>query len=71
MTQVSFTSGELMDIISLLEAKMVSLQEKEPTTVNEFTAAYYGSIQSQFEHLLEKVKEMQPENRVANLVLAA
>jgi hypothetical protein len=62
-TQVSFTSGELMDIISLLEGKI--------TITDDYTAAYYGSIQQQFEHLLDKVKEMQPENRVAHLVLAA
>ena len=63
MTQISFTSGELMDIIALLEGKI--------TMTDDFTAAYYGNIQQQFEHLLDKVKEMQPENRVAHLVLAA
>ena len=66
MTQISFTSGELMDIISLIENKSESVYLEDPQL-----SAYYGNIQQQFEHLLEKVKEMQPENRVANLVLAA
>jgi hypothetical protein len=66
MTQISFTSGELMDIISLLDRKSVSVYLEDPQL-----SAYYGNIQQQFEHLLDKVKEMQPENRVAHLVLAA
>ena len=67
MTQVSFTSGELMDIISSLDLNIEAAEQDDDYPL----AAYYGSIQSQFEHLLVKVNEMQPENRVANLVLAA
>jgi hypothetical protein len=67
MTQVSFTSGELMDIISSLDLNIEAAEQDDDYQL----AAYYGNIQQQFEHLLEKVKEMQPENRVANLVLAA
>jgi hypothetical protein len=65
MTQLSFTSGELMDIIVMLEDKIVSFEFDE----DYYTAAYYGNIQQQFETVLAKVKEMQPENRVAFLVM--
>lgn len=66
MTHISFTSGELMDIISTLEDKVETLEE----SADFHLAAYYYSIIDQLDLIVEKVKDFQPENRVANLVLA-
>lgn len=64
MTHISFTSGELMDIMHVLSIKC----QKE---TNPHLAAYYGKMYQQFEMILEEVNKMQPENKVANLILAA
>jgi hypothetical protein len=68
MTSISFTSGELLDIIKALEYYEDDAyfnQEDAPL------ASYYLSMQNQFELVLDKLYELQPEKRVANLVLAA
>jgi hypothetical protein len=66
MTHISFTSGEILDIISTLEDKAEKLEES-----GQFTLAnYYYNIIEQFDRITEKVWDFQPENRVANLVLA-
>ena len=66
MTQVSFTSGELFDIISALEDKAENLEESANFTL----ANYYYNIIEQLDKITEKLEDFQPENRVANLVLA-
>ena len=68
MTFISFTSGELLDIIKALEyyEDDAYFNQNDPQL-----AAYYMSMQNQFELVLEKLSELQPEKRVANLVLAA
>lgn len=66
MTQISFTSGELLDIISTLEDKVENLEE----SANFALASYYYNIIDQFDRITEKLEEFQPENKVANLVLA-
>lgn len=66
MTSISFTSGEILDIISSLEDKAENLEES-----GQFTLAnYYYNMIDQFDRISEKLKDFQPENRVANLVLA-
>jgi len=67
MTQVSFTSGELLDIISALEDKAENLEESANFTL----ANYYYNIIEQLDKITEKLEDFQPENRVANLVLIA
>jgi molecular chaperone GrpE (heat shock protein) len=67
MTSISFTSGELMDIIDTLEEKIISLEDQDEVNL----AAYYGRIQDQFRTILDKVQEKVPEYRVAELVLTA
>lgn len=67
MTQVSFTSGELLDIISTLEDKVENLEESANFTL----ASYYYNIIDQFDRIVEKMEDFVPENRVANLVLTA
>ena len=67
MTSISFTSGELLDIISALEDKAENLEE----SANFHLAAYYYNIIDQLDRITEKLEQFQPENRVANLVLIA
>jgi excinuclease UvrABC nuclease subunit len=67
MTQISFTSGELLDIISALEDKAENLEESANFTL----ANYYYNIIEQLDKITEKLEDFQPENRVANLVLIA
>ncbi len=66
MTSISFTSGELLDIISALEEKEDALYLAE----NKHLASYYLSMQNQFQLIYDKLQEFPGENRVANLVLA-
>jgi excinuclease UvrABC nuclease subunit len=66
MTSISFTSGELLDIISTLEDKAENLEE----SANFHLAAYYYNIIDQLDRITEKLEQFQPENKVANLVLA-
>lgn len=66
MTSISFTSGEILDIISTLEDKAEKLEESAQFTL----ANYYYNMIEQFDRISEKLEDFQPENRVANLVLA-
>lgn len=66
MTSISFTSGELLDIISALEIKL-SLAE---TAGDSHLAMYYFDMQNQFQRIYDKLQDFVPENRVANLVMA-
>ena len=68
MKQITLTSGELMDIISLINNSSIKAHEYEL----DYLAKYYYKIGQQFQELLEYVQETQiPENRVANLILSA
>lgn len=66
MTSISFTSGELLDIVSALEVKLNQAEIEG----NSHLAMYYFTIQNQFQRVYDKLQEFVPENRVANLVLA-
>lgn len=67
MTHISFTSGEILDIISALE-------DKENHAYDELNdphlATYYMNLASQFHRIHDRLQGFIPENRVANLVLA-
>jgi len=67
MTQISFTSGELLDIIDVLVEKENALFRAD----NHQLAAYYLNIIQQFELICDKLKERPGEDRVAHLVLAS
>ncbi len=67
MTSLSLTSGQIKDIISALE----KCENDAYFNKNDaHLADYYLSMQNQFELVLDKLYEVQPEKRVANLVLA-
>ena len=65
MTSISFTSGELLDIISALEEKENALYLAE----NYQLSAYYMNLGVQFQKVYDKLQELAGEKRVAKLVL--
>jgi hypothetical protein len=68
MTTISFTSGELLDIMKALEY----YEDDAYYNQNDAQlASYYLSMQNQFQRIYEKLQELPGEDRVANLVLAA
>jgi hypothetical protein len=66
MTQISLTSGEILDIISVFCDKEQAVYENDP-----HLSAYYLKIAQQFEGVYNKLQELPGEERVANLILAA
>jgi hypothetical protein len=67
MTSISFTSGEILDIISALEEKEIALYDAD----DKHLAAYYMQMGAQFQRVYDRLQDVVPEKRVANLVLAA
>jgi hypothetical protein len=65
MTSVSFTSGQLLDIISALEEKENALYDAD----NKHLAAYYMNLGVQFQRVYDRIQNLQPEKRQATLVL--
>ncbi len=65
MTTISFTSGELLDIISALDDIGDNCMQAD----NVHLASYYAKLSQQFEIIYDKVQGFVPENRVANLAL--
>lgn len=67
MTSISFTSGELLDIISALEIK----EDQVYDSGDHQLAAYYMNLSNQFNRIYDRLQDKVPEHRVAELVLAA
>lgn len=67
MTSISFTSGELMDIISALEVR----ENQAYDGGDPHLAAYYMHMAAQFERINDRLSERPGEYRVAELVLTA
>lgn len=67
MTSISFTSGEIFDIISALYEKEISAAKSGDHQLS----AYYLNMIQQFQLISEKLKELPGEKRVAHLVLSA
>jgi hypothetical protein len=67
MTTISFTSGELLDIISALDDIGDNCMQAD----NVHLASYYAKLSQQFEIIYDKVQGFVPEDRVANLTLIA
>lgn len=66
MTSISFTSGEILDIIQALSDKGSAAEDAG----DYHLSAYYLHIVQQFEEVVYKLNDLPGENRVANLVLA-
>lgn len=67
MTSVSFTSGQLLDIISALEEKEDALYDAEEHQL----AAYYMNLGVQFQRVYDRIKDRAGEQQVAEMVLVA
>ena len=67
MTSISFTSGELLDIISALEIK----EDQAYDSGDRLLAIYYMELANQFNRIYDCLQDKVPEYRVAELVLAA
>ena len=67
MTQLSFTSGELYDIISALQL----VEEGVYDDGDHQGAAYYQNMIQKFQLICDKLQERVGEDKVAQLVLAA
>lgn len=67
MTTISFTSGQIMDIISALGEKENQIYDAG----DKHLAAYYMNMGAQFERVYDRLQHLTPENRVANLVLVS
>lgn len=65
MVHLSFTSGEILDVISSLEDKKSAAEDRE----DYHLAAYYLSMVQQFEQVTDKLNEFPGESRIANLVM--
>jgi len=66
MTHISFTSGEILNIIQSLQDQVNYADDFDEQQL----AIYYENIIDQFQLIYEKLQDFVPENRVANLVLA-
>ena len=67
MTLISFTSGQILDIISALEEKENEIYDAG----DKHLAAYYMNMGAQLQRVYDRLQDVTPENRVANLVLAS
>ena len=66
MTSISFTSGEIMDIISALEVQ----ENRAYDGGDRHLATYYLHLENQFQRIYDRLSERPGEQRVAELVLA-
>jgi hypothetical protein len=66
MTHITFTSGQIIDIMDALRSKAVSAINAG----DDHLTAYYGDMIMQFETVFIKLNELPGELREANLVLA-
>ena len=67
MTSLSLTSGQILDIISALEAK----EDFHYDSGDHQLAVYYMEMVNQFHRVHDRLKELPGEQREANLILAA
>lgn len=66
MKNISFTSGQILDVIAALEEVENSLYDAE----NKHLAVYYMNLASQFHRMYDKLQALPGEKRIANLVVA-
>lgn len=65
MTPISFTSGQLLDLISLLEEKEDALYDAE----NKALSIYYMQIGVQFQRMYDRLQNLPGEKRVVEFVM--
>lgn len=62
---ITFTSGQLLDIISVLEETENSLYDED----NKHLAVYYMNMVSQFQRMYDLLQGLPGEKRVAQLTI--
>ena len=62
---ITFTSGQLLDIISLLEQKEDALYDAEERGL----AVYYMQMGIQFQRMYDRLQDLPGEHRVSELVM--
>jgi hypothetical protein len=62
---ITFTSGQLLDIISVLEETENSLYDED----NKHLAVYYMNLVSQFQRMYDLLQGLPGEKRVAQLTI--
>jgi len=65
MTPISFTSGQLLDLISLLEEKEDALYDAE----NKALSIYYMQMGVQFQRMYDRLQNLPGEKRVVEFVM--
>lgn len=65
MKPVSFTSGQLLDLIALLEEKEDAFYDAEEKGL----AVYYMQMGVQFQRMYDRLQNLPGEKRVAELVM--
>lgn len=64
MKPISFTSGQLLDLIALLEEKEDALYDAEEKGL----AVYYMQMGVQFQRMYDRLQSLPGEQRVVELV---
>jgi hypothetical protein len=67
MSSISLTSGQILDIIAILEQQ----EDKLYDAGDKGLAVYYMQMGAQFQRIYDRLQDVTPEKRVANMVLAA
>jgi hypothetical protein len=63
MTVISFTSGQILDIIDALEDKETKFYDAG----DKHLAAYYMNMVAQFQRVYDRLQDLPGEKRVASL----
>ena len=70
VTIIELTSGEIMNLIELIEAKINEYEDKEDAE-SRHLHGYYVTIAEQFDKVLDRLnRDVVPEQRLAKMVLA-
>ena len=67
MKPISFTSGQLLDLIALLEEKEDALYDAEEKGL----AVYYMQMGVQFQRMYDRLQDLPGEQRVVELVISS
>lgn len=67
MKPISFTSGQLLDLIALLEEKEDALYDAE----NKALSIYYMQMGMQFQRMYDRLQGLPGEQRVVELVISS
>lgn len=62
---ITFTSGQLLDLIDLLQEKEDALYDAE----NRALSIYYMQMGVQFQRMYDRLQDLPGEQRVAELVM--